>query len=210
MKAFVSIAFLLGFLFAFQPAAKDLQGRTAGTITKQNQDQPQEKKEEEKKKEKKKEKEKKETKKKKVFTNEDLKKITGINITYIEPGPRAKSQTQKTSTQKTRAQKTPAQNKQKIDPKKTGKYWRDRWKQVQANIKNSEKKLKEMREKLLKLQLEHSGIDIFNERKKREAEMDKLAQGIVNYEQGLKTLKKKLEDLEDEARREGVPPGWLR
>lgn len=207
MKAFVSIVFLIGFLFAFQPAAKDLQGRTAGTVTKQNQsqDQAEEKKEEEKKKEKKKE-----TKKKKVFTDKDLKKITGVNITYVEPDPKAKSQTQKSQTRKTQKQKTSAQKKQKIDPKKTEKYWRGRWSKLQANIKNSEKKIKEMRDKLLRLQLQHPGIDLINERKQREDEMARLAQGIVNYEKGLETLKKKMADLEDEARKEGVPPGWLR
>jgi hypothetical protein len=207
MKTFVSIVFLIGFLFVFQPAARDLQGRTAGTITKQNQgqDQAEEKKEEEKKKEKKKE-----TKKKKVFTDKDLKNVTGVNITYVEPDPKAKSQTQKTQTKKTRAQKTSAQKKQKIDPEKTEKYWRGRWSKLQANIKNSEKKIKEMKEKLLQLQLEHPRIDLMNERKKREDEMARLAQGIVNYERGLETLKKKLADLEDEARKQGVPPGWLR
>ena len=222
MKAFVSIVFFIGFLFAFQPVVKDLQGRAAGTITKQNQtqDQAEEKKEEEKKKEKKnkiekketekKEKEKKETKKKKVFTDADLKKITGVNITYVEPDPKAKSQTQKTQTKKTQTKKTSAKNKQKIDPKKTEEYWRGRWSKLQANIKNSEKKLKEMKEKLLQLQLEHPGIDLINERKQREDEMARLTQSIQSYERGLETLKKNLEDLEDEARKEGVPPGWLR
>lgn len=222
MKAFVSIVFLIGFLFVFQPAARDLQGRAAGTITKQNQsqDQTEKKKEEEKKKEKKKETEKKETekketekketKKKKVFTDKDLKNITGVNITYVEPDPKAKSQTQKTQTKKTQTKKTSAQNKQKIDPKKTEEYWRGRWSKLQANIKNSEKKIKEMREKLLRLRLEHPGIELMNERKQREDEMARLAQGIVNYEKGLETLKKQLDDLEDEARKEGVPPGWLR
>lgn len=207
MKAFVSIVFFIGFLFAFQPVVKDLQGRSAGTIIKQNQtqDQAEEKKEEEKKKEKKKE-----TKKKKVFTDADLKKITGVNITYVVPDPKAKSQTKKTQTQKTQKQKTSAQNKQKIDPKKTEEYWRSRWSKLQTNIKNSEKKIKEMKEKLLRLQLEHPAIDLINERKQREDEMTRLAQGIVNYEKGLETLKKKMADLEDEARREGVPPGWLR
>ena len=207
MKAFVSIVFLIGFLFVFQSAARDLQGRTAGTITKQNQSQEQteKKKEEEKKKEKKKE-----TEKKKVFTDADLKKITGVNITYVEPDPKAKSQTQKTQTKKTQTKKTSAKNKQKIDPKKTEEYWRGRWNKLQANIKNSEKKIKEMRDKLLRLRLEHPGIDLLNERKQREDEMARLAQGIVNYKKGLETLKKQLEDLEDEARKEGVPPGWLR
>lgn len=207
MKAFVSIVFFIGFLFAFQPMVKDLQGRTAGTVTKQDQtqDQAEEKKEEEKKKEKKKE-----TKKKKVFTDKDLKNVTGVNITYVEPDPKAKSQTQKSQKQKTQKQKTSAQKKQKIDPKKTEEYWRGRWSKLQANIKNSEKKIKEMRDKLLRLQLEHPRIDLINERKQREDEMARLAQGIVNYEKGLETLNQKMADLEDEARKEGVPPGWLR
>jgi hypothetical protein len=217
MKAFFSIVFLIGLLFVFQPAARDLQGRTAGAVTKQNQsqDQTEKKKEEEKKKEKKKETEKKETKKKetkkkKVFTDKDLKNITGVNVTYIEPDPKTKSQTQKSQTKKTQTQKTSAQKKQKVDPKKTEEYWRGRWSKIQANIKNSEKKIKEMKEKLLRLQLEHPRIDLMNERKQREDEMARLAQDIVNYEKGLETLKNKLADLEDEARKEGVPPGWLR
>jgi hypothetical protein len=165
MKAFVSIVFLIGFLFAFQPLVKDLQGRTAATITKQNQGQNQdEEKKEEKKKEKKKETEK---KKKKVFTDKDLKNITGVNITYVEPDPKAKSQTKKTQTQKTQKQKTSAQNKQKIDPKETEKYWRGRWNKIQADIKNSEKKIKEMKEKLLKLQFEQTSISLFSEFKRR-------------------------------------------
>jgi succinate dehydrogenase/fumarate reductase flavoprotein subunit len=196
MKASVFVILAVILLFAAHPMVK----ANVNTSTRDD-----EKKETKKEKEKEKEK-----KKQKVITNEDLKNITGVNITFVVPEPQSEDKTKKTTGAKEEKKDDKSTGKEEIDPKQTEKYWRDRMNNILANIKRNEDKLKEMREKLTQLQDEYPRTDILSERLRMENEINQLFESIKNYESGLEKLKKDLEDLEDEARKAGVSPGWLR
>ena len=198
MKASVFVILAVILLFISHPMVK----ANVNTNTNARDD---EKKEEQKEKEKEKEK-----KKQKVITNEDLKNIKGVNITFVVPEPQTEDKTKKTTGAKEEKKNDQSTGKEEIDPKKTEKYWRDRMNKILANIKRNEDKLKEMREKLTRLQNEYPGMDILSERLRIESEINQLFESIRNYESGLEKLKKDQEDLEDEARKAAIPAGWLR
>jgi hypothetical protein len=151
----------------------------------------------EKEKEKKKEKE---IKKQRVFTNEDLKKVKNVNITTFEVDPASRVQVDPNQTA----------GKKKIDPRQTEKYWRDLKKKIEDNIKKNEATIKKMRSELSATQARFYATSELGEHIKLKNKIDQLFNSIKNYERGLETLKKELEDLEEKARKAGVPPGWLR
>jgi chromosome segregation ATPase len=184
--------------------------------------QQEEKKKVEKKVEKKKEnkKEKKEEKKKKeiqkVWTNDDLKKIKNANITVIETGStsKAKASTAKpaTATKKRRTRKPKTKPiVRKPDKRTTKEYWQGRKNNILQKIADSETKIKQMEARAAELQQKYLMNDqLFSQQKQTEAEYGKLVKSIKNYKAGLIKLKQSLEDLRTEARKAGIPPGWVR
>ena len=202
MKPCVFLVFMIIFLFVSQPAAKAVPCAAVETAV-NIRDEDEKEKEKEKKKQEEKEKEK---TKKKVWTNEDLKNIKGANITYVETDPEAK----KTSGKNTSKDKKPAKTQKKVDRRETEEYWQNRKKEIVTRIENSQAKIKEMREELSQLQLQQPATDILGARLAMEKRIRELQNSILNYERGLMNLEKSLEDLKQEARKAGVPPGWLR
>jgi unconventional prefoldin RPB5 interactor 1 len=179
-----------------------------------------EKKDEEKKAEEKKEEEKnkkekeKEKKLKRVWTNEDLKEIRkekGLNITEVSPDPDEKKN--KKGEKKVSDPPALVKNKtegEKLDPKKTEKYWRERKKALVDKIKNNEKEIERLGKKLLQLNLQRGGTYKYQDTAQLEKDIRDTANKLKNLKMGLERMKKELEDLYEEARKAGALPGWLR
>lgn len=178
--------------------------------------QPAEKKKDKNKKEKKVEKKETEIKEGTVFTDEDIKRMKesreSFSITEIpaeEPKPNPQSETDATI-DKDKKEK-PKTTTPTIDPKTTEAYWKQRKADIFKSIQDNEKKISQLEERLFKLNLKLNGTDmLMEEHLKLKERINRIYNEIQNYKRGLETLRQSMEDLEDEARKAGVPPGWLR
>jgi hypothetical protein len=98
----------------------------------------------------------------------------------------------------------------KADGPKDEKYWRDRLKQAQEGIARDRTYAEALQTRINALTTDFVNRDdpaqravITADRQKAVTELDRLKKSIADQT-------KALADLEDEARRAGVPPGWLR
>jgi len=174
-----------------------------------------EKEEEEKQEGKNKKEEEKDKKVKRVWTDEDLKKIKNerLNITEVTPEPGEKKEEENKENKEVVNPPELVKNTtegEKYDPTKTEKYWRERKNALVEKINANEAEVKNMQAKLFQMQNQLNGTDIVADRIRLEKEIRDTADNLENYKKGLERMKQELEDLEDEARKAGVPPGWVR
>jgi hypothetical protein len=207
-KKILIIIVLLGFSLTVMDMG--LWAGTVGTPPGADVQQEKNKKKEEEKKEE--EKSKKEKKVKRVWTDKDLKEIRKerLNITEVSPEPDEKKKKGEKKDAKQPAKVENTTKKEKFDPRKTEKYWRERKRALVDNIKKNESEIKNMEVKLFKLKNQLNGTDFYSDRVRLEQEIRDTYNKLQNYKQGLERLKQALENLHDEARKAGALPGWLR
>jgi hypothetical protein len=133
---------------------------------------------------------------KKVFTNKDLKS-----------GPQAPPPSTEAPAAQAPAEEKPAAPK---EPEKDEAWWRARITQVRDTLARDEVLVEALQSRVNALSTDFVNRDdpyqrarIGEDRQKAIGEMDRVRAEIQN-------LKKQIEDIEEEARKAGVPPGWLR
>ena len=136
----------------------------------------------------------------KVYTNDDLRPVESA-----PPAPAAPSTPAPAASEKPKAEEKPAD-----EPKKDEKYWRTRATQLRDNLDRAKIFAEALQTRINALSADFASRDdpaqrgvVASDRQKALAELDRVKKEIADYEQQLR-------DLEDEARRAGVPPGWLR
>jgi DNA repair exonuclease SbcCD ATPase subunit len=145
----------------------------------------------------------------KVYTNKDL-----GNVPPAPPAPPPETlKPPSTSTGEASKQAEKDKEKGKETDKTATKdqaYWAGRVKQLQEQLDRDQTYADAMQSRINGLNADFTARDdpaqrtvLDNDRRKALAELDRLKQAIV-------TDKKAIADLQDEARRTGVPPGWLR
>ena len=150
---------------------------------------------------------------KKTYTNDDLKQIPppagtatakpGDAKDAAKPGDAEKPADAKVEAEKVDATK-PA------EPAKTEEFWRTRIAQAREDIRRNEAFREALQSRVNALTADFTARDdpfqrakIADDRQKALAEMARLSEEIENG-------KKHITDIEEEARRAGVPPGWIR
>ena len=145
----------------------------------------------------------------KVYTNKDL-----GNVQTSPPGPPAET-AKPPSISAGDVSKDAEKDKEKgKESDKTATkdqaYWAGRMKQLQGQLDRDQIHADAMQSRINGLAADFVARDdpaqravIDSDRRKALAELDRLKQALT-------TDKKALADLQDEARRTGVPPGWLR
>jgi hypothetical protein len=138
----------------------------------------------------------------KVYTNEDL----GPNGTGTNPPAQT---TPAASTPPAGTQAKP-EEKPSDEPKKDEAYWRGRVAQLRDNLQRAKMFQEALQTRINSLSADFVSRDdpaqrsvVASDRQKALAELERVKKEIKDFE-------KQLTDLEDEARRAGVPPGWLR
>lgn len=135
----------------------------------------------------------------KVYTNEDL---GGAPATSAAP-----------------SQATPAGNAkpgdakpedQKVDPAKTEKYWKDRASTIQQSLSRSKLLLDALQSQVNGLNAEFVNTDDPGQRGLLEARIQRAAGELRRVQQDIEKHTKAAADLQEEARKAGVPAGWLR
>ena len=145
---------------------------------------------------------------KKTYTNDDLKQVPPPSGTpgktaddpakAADPKPAAQSESQK------------ADEKKEPEAAKDEAYWRGRITAAREDVRRNESFKEALQSRINGLTADFSARDdpyqrakIADDRQKALAEMARVGEDI---EKG----KKLIGDIEEEARRAGVPPGWLR
>ena len=149
---------------------------------------------------------------KKTYTNDDLKQIPPPAGTPAKPGEATDATKPADGAKPGDAKPDP----EKVDatkpaePAKTEAYWRNRVDQAREDIRRNEAFREALQSRVNALTADFTARDdpfqrakIADDRQKALAEMARLSEDI---EKG----KKHISDIEDEARRAGVPPGWIR
>jgi hypothetical protein len=141
----------------------------------------------------------------KLYTNKDL-----SNVPQTGPAAPAESAKPAASTAtKSESEQPPAQEGE-TEPVKDQAYWSGRTKQLRAQLDRDETYVEALQSRVNSLAADFVNRDdpaqrsvIALDRQKAIAELNRLKQAIV-------ADRKAIDDCEEEARRTGVPPGWLR
>ena len=139
----------------------------------------------------------------KVYTNDDLPKPDPVATPApapAQPSPAAPA-----------ASAQPAPEQKPADgPKKDEAYWRARVAEIRDNLQRAKMFQEALQTRINSLSADFASRDdpaqrgtVASDRQKALAELDRVKKEIKDFE-------KALSDLDDEARRAGVPPGWLR
>jgi len=142
----------------------------------------------------------------KVYTNKDL----GAVPAGRESGTVASAPAAPAAAAPEDAKATDAKDKDQAGPQKDQAYWGGRRKELQAKLESDQRLADAMQTRINALTADFSARDnpiqragIERDRLKALSELDRLRKSV---EDG----KKALANLDEDARRAGVPPGWLR
>jgi hypothetical protein len=142
----------------------------------------------------------------KVLTNKDLPTVSSP-APPTQPAPPAEAPKPEA------AQSSPTDNKDNTDKAEKAKdeaWWRARITETREQLHRDEVLLEALQSRVNALTADFTGRDdpyqrarIGEDRQKALAELERVRAEIVD-------LKKKIENIEEEARKASVPPGWLR
>jgi chromosome segregation ATPase len=90
--------------------------------------------------------------------------------------------------------------------------WRGRAAALRDAISNAEKSIPEIEDRIAGLRNDRNPTNLMdpNREQNRQAEITKAQAELESVRAGLERSRQALADLEEEARRNGIPPGWLR
>jgi hypothetical protein len=93
-------------------------------------------------------------------------------------------------------------------------YWRGRSQGLRSTVADTEKQIAALEARIQQLQLDRdpASADLMdpNRLQKRDAERMKAIDELDRAKASLAAARKDLSDFEEEARRKGIPPGWIR
>ena len=146
----------------------------------------------------------------KVYTNKDL---SATPASSTPPPPAGASSATPSSTPATSAT-TPAPAdapKEEVKgPVKDQAYWAGRLKTLRENLSRDEIYAESMQTRLNSLQTDFVNRDDPAQRAVIERDRQTVSAELTRLKKSIAETKKAIGDLEEEARRAGVPPGWLR
>lgn len=111
------------------------------------------------------------------------------------------------------AAQTPADSKdqkQPVDEKKTEKYWKDRAVSIQQSLSRNKLLLEALQSQVNGLNAEFLNTDDPGQRALLEKKIQTASSEMQRVQQDIEKQKQAATTLEDEARKAGVPSGWIR
>ena len=139
----------------------------------------------------------------KVYTNDDL---GGSPATSPAPAPPAAS-----SSAAKPADPTAKPEQQKpVDPTKTEKYWKDRAASIQQSLSRNKLLLEALQSQVNGLNAEYMNTDDPGQRDLVRARVQRATGELQRLQQDMERQTKEAADLQEEARKSGVPAGWVR
>jgi hypothetical protein len=146
------------------------------------------------------------TQAKKTLTNQDIEEIrkkqplTGIENTSEQTQPAEGTETQATAQQGTKEKDT-----------NTEEYWRGRKQQADQQLKDAQEKVEQIQSEINQLQTAfYAESDGVGQRPVIKQEWDERLKALEQAKQDLQAAQAESSGLEDEARKAGALPGWVR
>jgi len=150
------------------------------------------------------------TQAKKTLTNQDIEEIrkkqplTGIEQTSSEDQTQPAEGTTNTTTAK-------QGTKEKQNDTNTEEYWRGRKQEVDQQLKDAQSKVEQLQNEINQLQTAfYAESDGVGQRPVIKQEWDERLKALEQAKQDLQSAQSQSDGLEDEARKAGALPGWVR
>lgn len=140
----------------------------------------------------------------KVYTNEDLGRTPA---TSAAPTPSAASNS--ATTKAADAAAKPEQEKP-VDPAKTEKYWKDRAAAIQQSLSRNKLLVDALESQVNGLNAEYMNTDDPGQRDLLRARVERASGELLRVQKEIQQQTKAAADLQEEARKSGVPAGWVR
>jgi len=141
----------------------------------------------------------------KVYTNKDL----GAPLQGGSPDA-AKPEASPSERSKDAAKAGDGKAKDKDGPDKDQAYWVKHKKDLQDKLERSKTQLDAMQSRINALTADFTSRDDPVQRAAIERDRQRALSELARLQQDIKDTQKALTDLDEEARKAGVPPGWLR
>jgi hypothetical protein len=146
----------------------------------------------------------------KVYTNGSLTPVPG-EVIPTPPAPRPEGEAQPESVPGAEpAKDTPSADEATSDPKQTPGYWKKRMVDAVEARDNNQLMIDALQSRVNALLTDFTNRDDPAQRALIAADRQKALDELERRKKEQEQLEKAILDLEDEARRAGVPPGWLR
>jgi hypothetical protein len=147
------------------------------------------------------------TQAKKTLTNQDIEEIRKKQpITGIENTSEEQTQPAEGTETKATAKDTP-----KPADTNTEQYWRSRKQQVDQQLQDAQSKVQQLQTEVTQLQTAfYAESDGVGQRPVIKQEWDERLKALEQAKQDLQAAQNQSDGLEDEARRAGALPGWVR
>ena len=139
----------------------------------------------------------------KVYTNDDL---GGGAAAPQAPAQPAAS----TTTTKPADAAAKPEEKKAVDPTKTEKYWKDRAQTIQQSLSRNKVLFDALQSQARGLNAEFMNTDDPGQRELIRARIERVTGELQRVQQDIEQQTKASADLLEEARKAGVPAGWLR
>lgn len=140
----------------------------------------------------------------KVYTNTDLRPD------YARTAPPPPSVAATEGANATPANASPSTPDGKVAPVQDQAYWAGRMKEARAALERSQMFSESLQSRVNALRTEYVNRDDPAQRSKIEADRNAALAELEKVKKELETQTKMIKAIEDEARRAGVPAGWLR
>jgi hypothetical protein len=137
----------------------------------------------------------------KVYTNDTLKG---------DPTPAAPAVPPATSAAPAPTTAKPAEKPAEADPKRNEAYWKDRIKTARAELDRAKMFNEALQSRINGLSTDFAARSDPYQREQISQDRQKALAEFERTKKEIATLEKEIKDIEEEARKAGVPPGWLR
>jgi hypothetical protein len=138
----------------------------------------------------------------KVYTNEDL----GAPAASAAPAPPAATST----AAKPADPATKPEQQKPVDPTKTEKYWKDRAATIQQSLTRNKLLMEALQSQVNGLNAEYMNTDDPGQRELLQMRIQRATGELQRVQQDTEKQTKAAADLQEEARKSGVPAGWVR
>lgn len=148
---------------------------------------------------------------KKTYTNDDLKQVPPPLGTPGKPAEEAAKTGEAAKAADAKGEPTRvADEKKPAEPAKDEAYWRGRITAAREDIRRNEAFKEALQSRINALTADFSARDDPYQRAKIADDRQKALAEMARVSEDIEKTKKAIVDIEEEARRAGVPPGWLR
>lgn len=139
----------------------------------------------------------------KVYTNEDLGRTPATSPAPSQPAAAS-------TTAKPGDPAAKPEEQKPVDPAKTEKYWKDRAATIQQSLSRNKVFLEALQSQVNGMNAEFMNTDDPGQRDLLQVRLQRATAELQRVQQDIEKQTKAAADLQEEARKSGIPAGWLR